>query len=882
MPRLPTFTTSEREFTPIASINRISSKMNEFNGIVANEVAASSHTHMNDWSTTPANRNNSPSNRKISIKTAEVISAPLVSHAEKSWKEPRPASPSPSPLPQPQLPDCDESSKDKDEQKIVFKYQPLRDSSKSVSKESSPAASPSPPKEDKPNTNKSVNSPTDVMHLGGWGVASSPSWVEGTSFSETSNGWDATAVERMTWQPAQVVHAPVAKGAKKKGTRLFLPANASNEGWGAPPTQSVAWDDDRRQGFAHDIIESQHQTVFWKLENGVWKKLSSGEQQQANEAQASLAAQQRSSIATGSLESPTAPLTRYIHGNSSSVVETDKSVADIKQEKQAVNEYQLSDDEEDANFSNSDDGVTIRTSSDDPCTRPKDEPTSIPRRYQNIMDEDLAMDFSDTILPTQKSPGEPEGPPSHPGNPQWVSFEEWRKGHLASSIDHPETEAKSHINVDQGGWDEHAQSAAIVDASLNWGGSYADVPNATTTPPVASYKLVDILDNFNETMSMQSAHSRETSETKWGGYDSNIGLYQGANENSRLQQNSPDKHEAIVEYIKAQAESRQAARYDVIRQTETDLISNTGSYGQYESDESKYISNTNWEGLDFNRNADDDWVSSSASDAGYPVSGLGISTRGTRRGRSRMRGSVRHPMRREQMAGQWGSFPIDNVSFDDVTSDPPNVQSLINVDMDETFANDQTLNQEHKPMPHLTSSFTNPESPEAGNAFDFDADNSFTTDNAERTNPMTSDSNTYVNKESEHTSLDDLEPTSNFHVDSTSAAADHWITNSTIEPPKENNSISSIINNDNNSNLFDDLMVEEPNELPPNINTANADTSIVTASQERQEVSPQTASPMQNSTDSPRVSSSKSVVLSVQIETVDSGTQPLVITEVYY
>jgi hypothetical protein len=234
------------------------------------------------------------------------------------------------------------------------------------------------------------------------------------------------------------------------------------------------------------------------------------------------------------------------------------------------------------------------------------------------------------------------------------------------------------------------------------------------------------------------------------------------------------------------------------------------------------------------------------------------------------------------MAGQWGSFPIDNVSFDDVTGDPPNVQSLINVDMDETFANDQTLNQEHKPMPHLTSSFTNPESPEVGSAFDFNADDTFTTANAERTNSMTSDLNAYMSKENGHTSLDEFEPTSNFDIDSTSAvaAADNWITNSAIEPPKGNNSISNIINSNNNSNLFDDLMVEESNELPPNINTTSADTSIVTAPQERQEVSPQTASPVQNSTGSPRVSSTKSVVLSVQIETVDSGTQPLVIAEV--
>jgi hypothetical protein len=881
VPCPPTFATSERESAPIASNSRISFKANEYNGFETNEAATPSLIHMNDWNIPPEIRKNSPGNRKISIKPAEAFSTPLVSPADKSWQEPVPASPPP--LPQPELPDFNEPSKEKIEQKIVFKYQPLRDHGKSIISKESPAASPSPRKEDKLTTNGSTDSPTDIMQLGGWGVASSPNWGDKSSLGETSDVWDATAVDRMTWQPAQVINAPVAKGPKKKGIRLFLPANASNDGWGVPPTQSVAWDDDRRQGYAHDIIESQHQTVFWKFENGVWKKLSSAQRQKANEAQGPHTVQQRPRMSVSSpesgLESPSlsAPLTRYVHGNSASVMEKDRSAVDVKQEEQAADEYQLSDDEEDTNFSNSDDGVTIRTSSDDPVVRPKDESTSR-TQYKNIMDEDLSMDFSETVLVTQKSSGESESPPSHPGNPQWVSFEEWRKGQLASSIDHPDIASNSHIIVDQGGWDEHAQQQVPeVNVSQNWHSLYDDEPNSAAPPPVASYKLVDILDNFNETMSMQSAHSRETSEIKWGGFDSNIGLYQGANENDSLQPDSPDKHEATVEYIKAQAESRQTARYDVIRQTETDLISNTGSYGQYESDESKYISNTNWEGLEFNRNADDDWVSSSTSDAGFPVSGLGIFTRGSsRRGRSKLRSSVRHPMRREQMAGQWGSFPIDNVSYDDVNGEPPSVQSLINVDIDETFANDQTLNQEHKPMPHLTSSFTNSESPKASNAIDFNADSAFTTTNVERTNSMTSDLNAYMNKENEPTSLDEFEPTSNFDIVTTSVA-DDWITSSTNELPKKNKNTSSV---NNSSNLFDDLMDEESNELPTNINTSSADTTIATAPQERQEVSPQTASSMQNSTDSLRVSRSKSIVLSVQIETVDSGTQPLVITEV--
>ncbi|KAH8553133.1 hypothetical protein BGW37DRAFT_283321 [Umbelopsis sp. PMI_123] len=868
-PRLSSFAVQECESTPAINNNRISFKTNELNAFETREQPSSTPSHVSDWSPPSENRKSSPEIRKISIKPAEAFAAvPMVSPVEKTWKVPaaRAAaspSPSPSPIPQTQLPDWNDSSKDRNGQKIVFKYQLVRDRSPSVTKET-PAVIPSSRKEEKTTSNGGVHQTTDVIQLGGWGVASSPNWADSSSNDETGNGWDATAVDRMTWQPAQIINAPVAKGPKKKEIRLFLPATASNDGWGEPPTESVAWDDDKKQGFAHDIIQSQNQTVFWKLENGVWKKLSTGEHQSESELPEANTLEQGSRISAPGREYPyqTAPVTRYVLAGSSSAVDNDRSAIGAKEEEQPKNEYQLSDDDnEDTNFSDSDDGVTIRTSADDPYGRPKEEP-SARKQYANIMDDDVTMDFSETTLSVHKSFGDSEKSPSHPGNPKWVNFDEWRKSQVASSIDHPEGTSDNHIAVDEGGWDDHAQQLPENNISQKWGSLYDDEPTSEAPPPVASYKLVDIIDNFNETMSMQSTHSRAASDVKWEGYDSNVGLYQSINENNPLQQGSPNKHEATVEYIKAQAESRQTARYDVIRQSETDLISAAGSYGQYESDESKYISNT-WESLD-SKNTDDDWISSSTSDAGYPVSGSAVSTKGGRRTRNRQRVSVRHPMRPEQMAGQWGSFPIDDVSVDDIAGEQPSVQNLINVDMNGTFADNRNGSQELQPMPHLTSSFINPESPEVDNECAYDLDNSFKS-NAEETVSRITDVNAYMSKENETISSNQFEPTSNFESTATSAA-DAWITNSTDNTQNEKSS----------RNLFDDLMDESSNAFSPKLNTSSTDTSTVKA---HEEVSPQSSSPMQNSTDSPSVSGRKSVVLSVQIETVTSGTQPLVITE---
>jgi len=798
------------------------------------------------WPVASENRKYSPDIRKASVDTNN----PIV-----DTTRPEPAA---SPV-QSQPEDWADSSNNEDTQKIVFKYQPLRDRSKRTAKEET-TENPTPRKEEKTSSTEPGELSPAAIQLGGWGVASSPTWGDSSpTFTESAGEWDASAVERMTWQPAQVVNAPVVKGAKKKGARLFLPATPSSEGWGAPPTEPVAWDDHRKQGFAHDIIENQHQTVFWKLENGVWKKLSSGEQkEQERQMQAATDADPKPKPVVATKDSPiqSAAVAHYILGNGFSSTENGTSTAASSQEAQPKDINQLSDDDEEADFSDSDDSVTIKTSADDVVPLPKQESVKSPA-HANIMDDDLYMDYSDPSFSTAKPSDGLESPPSHPGNPQWVSFDLWKKTHQANCIDHPEASQNAGIAVDDGGWDDKPNASTEKTGAPTWGSPYDDHPAPEANPPIASYKLVDIIDSFNETMSTQSTHSRTTSDIKWEGFESSNG-----NDDIRyLHEPSPNKYEATVEYIKAQAESRQNSRNDVIRQAESDLISSSSSaFPSFESDECKYISNANSESMD-SKNADDDWVSSSTSDAGYPVSGLGNSfnkvSRRSRNWEHRQRVSVRNQWKPEQMAGQWGSFPIDDVANDD--NHTPNVSSLINVDIDESFANEREPDQMVKPMPNLTSAFHTRDEHERENALGFNLEDSFKTLPEQRNDPVTITNDLNV-----------LDLKDDGNSMSTSTNNEAACAASSSQQPATSNGGTPPDNAD--KDFFDGLMEEASNAFSSTPLTANHETPINT----EQDSLLTTASLSSQVTDSP---GSNRIVLSVKIETVDSGTQPLVIME---
>lgn len=860
IPQRPCVIAPENEPNSKAS-NRISFKKDPTPAIEpVHGIATLSPKQTNQMPEVHGSRKESPSNRKISIQTNDFV-------LETTRSEPVP-----SPI-QSQAEDLIDSSNKEDAQKIVFKYQPLKE--RNVLKPTEPhSEKPQPRKEEKPAPKHVADQPAAAIQLGGWGVASSPTWGESpTTFTQSVGGWDATAVERMTWQAAPVVNAPiVAKGERKKGAHLFLPATSNHDGWGQPPIERVAWDDDQKQGFAHDIIESQEQTVFWKLESGVWKKLSTGEQrekelemQREGELQQAAMSQTKPRIFNKDSPLEPAPITRYtLDLNSSTADNGTWTVISQQREQQQKNvTNQLSDDDDGDDISDSDDGVTIKTSAQDTIPPPPKEKAVI-SMPDNIMDDDLFMDYSDPSFSNAKTSNGPESPPSHPGNPQWISFNLWKKTHQASNIEHPEASQNACITVDQGTWDDKQDAATDNGVMQIWSSVYDDETTVpVVTVPVASYKLVDIIDNFNETVSTQSTHSRTPSDAKWEAFESSMGSYQSANANDQLQQASPNRHEATVEYIKAQAETRQSARNDVIRQTETDLISSPSPFANFETDERHYISNAISESSD-SKNADDDWISSSTSDTGFAASGLGISTKVSRRPRNkepRQRTSVRHPMRPEQMAGQWGSFPIDDTTYDDTTS-TPNVSSLINVDLDESFANEGNQHHPIKSMPNLTSAFSTQEEHANDKAFTFYQDSSIKANMHPATEPssITNDLVTLNNKNQDYGM-------------NTSDNGNSSVTHSTDKQASNEGKPET-----SESYYFDGLMNDASNKFPAMAMPVTLDEVPKNV---EQDTNLKTASPTSHATGSPGSSTSR-VVLSVKIETVDAGTQPLIIMEVCY
>ncbi|KAJ2961103.1 hypothetical protein NQZ79_g3665 [Umbelopsis isabellina] len=762
------------------------------------------------------------------------------------------------------------------DQKIVFKYQPLVENSgrnveiedeKSTEKVTLAKRS---------ETHQKAAEPSSAIQLGGWGVASSPSWNDSftrTAVSDEGSNWDATAVERMTWQPAEIVTAPVAsKSAKKKGARLFLPASSEADGWGAPPEERVAWDDDCKQGFAHDIIQSQHQTIFWKMEGGVWKKLSAGEQREKERKDAAM---EDFSLASpnGKTASASSSITRHILKSTSHQMLDNGLPPTSSREEIDVDAHVLSDDNED-DFTDSDDGVVIKTGADDDLV-PSPSTAAVPT---NIMDqEETVIDYNSSTF--AELPKNPDSPPSHPGNPQWVAYEQWKKSQLQSTaIEHPEGSQAVEIPVDDGGWDD-LPAATLNQPEINGGWATEKVRDTfSPTPPIASYKLVDIIEDFNERISSRSTQSRTTSDIKWEGFESSMFSDHDNEENDQFRQLAEDKHDATIQYIKAQAESRQIAREDIIRQTENELNASNSFAAHFESEESKYVTHINGDQYDANR-TDDDWVSSTTSEAGYNMSGLGISNKGSRRARnreSRARASARHPMRPEQMAGQWGLFPINDSNVDD--SMDHNSQSLAesgrqNADVAETLDDDE-------------SSFTHGQTKE-------DAPQVYGLLNAGNGSFTGSDYNDEFDYK-----LDTPVESDSRHDYVSSSTADLW-----DEPDKLTE--ENLVNMDNvmpatpglekygqkahtkqySRNLFDDLMGESVSNYGAPLSTAKeaipASNNQGTAlSQSPRQQSPSLQSPSPQSAAIPN-GNSNVTILSVKIETVDVGTQLLVIMEFF-
>ncbi|GET03971.1 hypothetical protein GLOIN_2v1769710 [Rhizophagus clarus] len=82
----------------------------------------------------------------------------------------------------------------------------------------------------------------------------------------TSSSWNPDK-EDFTWNPIQEPKPPI---NKKKPATFDLD---DTDGWGAPPTNTIPWNDSR-QGYCVDLIEEQKETVFWSVQNGNWVNVS--------------------------------------------------------------------------------------------------------------------------------------------------------------------------------------------------------------------------------------------------------------------------------------------------------------------------------------------------------------------------------------------------------------------------------------------------------------------------------------------------------------------------------------------------------------------------------------------------------------------------------
>ncbi|KAG2183590.1 hypothetical protein INT43_006596 [Umbelopsis isabellina] len=856
----PTFKASEQKDATAISEPAINTKIS--NGWASPKVANNwpSPKPFNNWSASIGSSKNSPD---VRIGAHSPDDSWLETTARKSSNVPIESEPTAAISPPPAS----------TEQKIVFKYQPLvENSGRNVEVEDEKPAgkitvgkrSETPPK---------AAEPSSAIQLGGWGV-SSPTWNDNfgqTAISDEGSNWDATAVERMTWQPAEIVTAPVAsKSAKKKGARLYLPASSEHDGWGAPPEERVAWDDDGKQGFAHDIIQSQHQTTFWKMEGGVWKKLSAGEQREKERKDAAMEDFPMASPSgneKSALASP--PITRHILNPSSHQILDNDLPLKSSREEVDVDAHVLSDDNED-DFTDSDDGVVIKTGADDGLA-PSPSRAAV---LANIMDEETVLDYNESMFAELSK--DPDSPPSHPGNPQWVAYEQWKKSQLQSTaIEHPEGSQAVDIPVDDGGWDD-LPAATSNQPEVNGGWATEKVwDTSSPTPPIASYKLIDIIDDFNERISSLSTQSRTTSDIKWEGFESSMFSDHDNEANDQFRQLAEDKHDATVQYIKAQAESRQIAREDIIRQTENDLNSSSFT-AQFESQESKFATDINADQYDANR-ADDDWVSSTTSEAGYNMSGLGISNKVSRRARnreSRARASARHPMRPEKMAGQWGLFPINGSNVDDSIDNP--LQSPLEsghrksdaaeiLDEDErTFTHGQTKDEMHQEYDLLNTS--------NGSFIGSDHNDEF---NYKLDTPVEPDMRrNYVSS-----STADLWDEPDKLTEENLVNMDNVLSATPVLEPSGQNAHTKQYSRD----FFDDLMGETANSYVAPLSAgkeampASTDQATTTPQSPRQQ-SPSPQSPSPQAATIPK-GNANVTILSVKIETVDAGTQPLVIKE---
>ncbi|CAI2185900.1 11495_t:CDS:2 [Funneliformis geosporum] len=130
---------------------------------------------------------------------------------------------------------------------------------------------------------KSDSKKNNEVDLGAWGPMSTnfasawgkpKKWISETETKKpeipATPVWNPDEINNRNWKPIQDPKPPLFK--KRRNTPLKYDFD-DNEGWGAPPTKCIPWNDSR-QGYCVDLIEEQKETTFWSMQNGNWVNVS--------------------------------------------------------------------------------------------------------------------------------------------------------------------------------------------------------------------------------------------------------------------------------------------------------------------------------------------------------------------------------------------------------------------------------------------------------------------------------------------------------------------------------------------------------------------------------------------------------------------------------
>lgn len=321
---------------------------------------------------------------------------------------------------------------------------------------------------DKQTSSTSEKQP-EVSALGGWGMSNTASWPKKAASGSNAQIVSAKPSASAAWVPdtmenhefewqQQALDVNVASLYKKKRFARDI-VTLQTDGWGTPKSY-IPWDDMRKQGFAHEVLEQQKQTAFWDVESGEYKIMSEM-QTRDHSAPAPPPPSQNvahilneeawPAITSNRIQTSPAKAAQPQSTPSPRAQARSMTNAEVPPSPLPKNEV-LSSDNESIDL-DEDDGVFIKTS-------PSQQPPQPPKGKHP------PSSWSSSPSATTSRPSSYSSPPIHPGKPAWLCVEDWIKHNHRSNTRPPLELAPplgAEVEEDEEGWGD-----APVRASPGW------------------------------------------------------------------------------------------------------------------------------------------------------------------------------------------------------------------------------------------------------------------------------------------------------------------------------------------------------------------------------------------------------------------------------